>query len=553
MFGLLSKRTILSVLVFVLLMAELLLFFLPKSLFVANVNGVSSDVMRIFLVKIVFVLFFSAILALLFHRLFEKYFSRIGIRFVIGLSIVFMIVFSLLSVFRFLSFNIPPPDLWIFNQAMWNSLNGGFMHITRNVSHYFAEHFSPFLILLLPFYFLFQSPMTLIALQNIAIFLSVIPIFFIAKTVLNDRFSPVIISFSFLLFPALEFISMREFHTIAFAIPLLLCVFFFFLKNNLKLFSVFFFLSLLVDETVSLALLFIAIAFFAFSKKKIYLIFALIAIVWFAVSVFFVIPFFRQAPYAFLYGESGRFSDFGKSPSEVFSSILFNPLNALAYAFSLQKIGYLILFFLPLLFLSFFSPWLVVSFPFFAHNLLTSNPFAASIYFQYNAIIIPIVFVSLIFGIKNFSFLLNRFFKINGKKAMVFCLSLVFFSSVFSNLFFSPSPVSVLDPLPIQSNFSLKKYEISSHDLVLWKAISLIPKNAGVAADDFVLAQVSGAKEVNYLFVFIDKADYAIADASNKLNSSSRFSKKELADYMEKKGFARVFEEDGVFLFRKNV
>jgi len=129
-------------------------------------------------------------------------------------------------------------DLAIFNQVFYHSGQGNLFHFTIHPHSYLGDHFTPFLLALLPLYLLFQSPLTLLLLQTIIIALCTIPIYFLAKHNLNKTWA-LILPLLWLINPMAINMNFFEFHLLPFAMFLLLFTVYFYQKKNLQLFTLF--------------------------------------------------------------------------------------------------------------------------------------------------------------------------------------------------------------------------------------------------------------------------------------------------------------------------
>ena len=78
-------------------------------------------------------------------------------------------------------------DLAIYNNALWNTMHGNWFWSTIQGHNYFGDHFEPILILFLPLYYLWQSPILLLILQTMFLGLAAWPIYLISAEVLNGR------------------------------------------------------------------------------------------------------------------------------------------------------------------------------------------------------------------------------------------------------------------------------------------------------------------------------------------------------------------------------
>jgi len=110
----------------------------------------------------------------------EKYYKKI-----LWLAIVlYVVVFSLVSIYKYTHFLYNGIDLAIINNVFWNTVHGHWFWSSIQGHSYLGDHCSPILILLLPVYFLWQSPLLLLILQSVFLGLAAWPIYKIASKIL---------------------------------------------------------------------------------------------------------------------------------------------------------------------------------------------------------------------------------------------------------------------------------------------------------------------------------------------------------------------------------
>jgi len=76
--------------------------------------------------------------------------------------IIYIALFGFLSLWKYFNFHYNALDLAIINQAFYNSTLGNFFASSIHPPTYLGDHFTPILFLLLPFYFLWPRPETLL-------------------------------------------------------------------------------------------------------------------------------------------------------------------------------------------------------------------------------------------------------------------------------------------------------------------------------------------------------------------------------------------------------
>jgi len=354
--------------------------------------------------------------------------------------ILYIIVFSLLCLWKYYNFYYDLMDLAIFNQVFFNTAQGRFFASTIQQSNYLGDHFSPVLFLLLPFYAVFKSPLTLLFLQTLLLGLSSWPVYLIAKNTLG-RLWALFFALAFLANPITANINLFEFELLPLAIFFLLWTIYFYKKNNFWAFIFFMLLSLTVREDVSLfAVMFSALALI--EKKNIRWIFfpAVIAVTYFILSIEIISYFSPADSYKFLTYYSwlgGNFLGIVKNSFLKFHLVLlqlFSPGD-------LEMIfGFLLIFaFLPL-----FSPrHLILAALIFVQYVLSRQANGLIFRTHYASLFVPALWLSSIYGLNNFfkKEYRNKFIKIlQQEKNLAF---IILFVTVFYS-YFALGPIAAV-------------------------------------------------------------------------------------------------------------
>jgi uncharacterized membrane protein len=291
-------------------------------------------------------------------------------------------------------------DLGIFSQAFWSTIHGRFFYYTVEPwfgDCFFAVHFSPILLFVVPFYAAYPHPGTLLVLQSFVVALGVVPLYFLAKDKLSDRLA-FLVAASYLINPLVIGANLYDFHFEAFIPVTLFSTIYFLKRRNLKLYVFSLFLSLMVHEYVAFfAVLIVAYETIAGIKsrealKKIapYVIITItLAIIW-LVSASAVQTYLRRQE---------------TQSMNIFSPVLNaagNPvklLSYLGYDFP-QKLLYLILLLAPLLFTPLLSSYIFLTVPWLLFAFLLNYSPYYQIGYQYSLLIIPFVYLSSIHGLR---------------------------------------------------------------------------------------------------------------------------------------------------------
>ena len=426
--------------------------------------------------------------------------------------LVYCIIISGLLIFKYNSFGYNAIDLGIYNQVFFNSAQGNLWQFSIHPHLYLGDHFELFIILLLPFYFFAQSPITLLILQTAFVALSAWPLYLIARQKLKPSWS-LLIALSFLLNPFILNLNFFEFHILPFAIFILLFAFYFYLKNNFNAFILFIILSLLIREDIALVVFMFGILALLDRKKIKWVILPIIlSIVW-SLIAFNLIGFFNQSGnYKFL----SLYGWLGETPREMFINFFSQPWLVIKQVFSLNNlfllIGLLIpLAGLPLLRLKYLLPSLLIV----IQLILTGVSSTVTLQTHYPALILPFLFIAAVFALTDFNqnnqpkSLLKTFILRQKTGFLIVLLAAI----IYSLLTFSPL-------LPSLKNI----IDYNKKDLVNAKneAMGLIKNSDAIAASFDFLPQLSNRKNLyslHYAFLgkkqFSDEA-YQLPPATNK-------------------------------------
>lgn len=317
--------------------------------------------------------------------------------------VAYIVIFGTLSVLRHQNFQTQTWDMAIFDDIFRNTIIGHpMMSRFEEVKNHFGVHFSPFLLLLVPGYALFPSAYYLLIIQTIALALGAWPLYKIAKLKLQKERLAIIIACAYLLSPSLQAVNLFDFHPIAFLVPLLLAELYFLETKQWRWGSLFLLLSAGVQEDAILAVLFVGIYYLLVSarkgdgtEKKIAISIIVASFFYFFLAVKIIMPHFGGGLLRL-----DRYANLGKTPVEIITTVGQNPLLLFQTIVNKQKLAYLFWIFFPAAFLPLFSPLSFVPLiPGLAENLLTSYGFQFNSLYQYDAMIIPALFFSIICGL----------------------------------------------------------------------------------------------------------------------------------------------------------
>ncbi len=307
--------------------------------------------------------------------------------------------FTYVSIIKYLNFFMGKFDLGNMDQTVWNTLHGRIFMFTNpdgseTISR-LAFHADFILVLLSPLYLIWSDPRMLLILQTVVLGLGAVFVYRIADLVLRNKTLSLIFAYAYLLNPLVQKQNLYDFHAVTLATTLLLGVWYFFLKKRLVWMTIFLVLAALTKENVYL----IAALFGVFLiTKKYYKLGAAITVLSLVIFILLMQVFIPAARGGEHFAVS-FLSEFGDSFGSAIITIISNPAKTVQVFFEHNGLGYLNMILLPVGYLPIASPLhLIFAAPDIAKNILSSSGNFRSSYYQYNAEILPFLFISSIYG-----------------------------------------------------------------------------------------------------------------------------------------------------------
>ena len=325
-----------------------------------------------------------------------KHAHRIWLWITVGLSITFFLFVSAWTVGRVYSFSTPTFDFGIFCQMFYNMRKSGLPMTTVErdglLSH-FAVHVSPVYYLLLPFYALVPTPVTLQVLQAAVITSAVIPLWKIGKHHGLTGPQRTLVCAMLLLYPAFSGGTGYDIHENCFLTPLLLWLFCGIDKKNRVVTWAAAILTLMVKEDAAvyvavIALWLIVKTVLRFKKQDTKNL--ITGIVLFAVSLawFLVVTGYlaKSGDGVMTYRYSNFLYDGSSSLFTVIKSVILSPMKAVYECADAEKLQFIALTLLPLLGLPLLTrryERYILLIPYILVNLMPDYSYQHSIFFQY--------------------------------------------------------------------------------------------------------------------------------------------------------------------------
>lgn len=415
----------------------------------------------------------------------------------------FSAVSGIIGVLRYKTFSTPNYDFGIFCQMFYN-MKESLRPVTTcerdGLLSHFAVHISPVYYLLLPFYFIAPSPVTLQLGQTFVLASSVIPLALIAKKYGLSNSKTVFLAALFMFHPAIISGTGYDLHENCFLLPLLLWMFWAYETERDVPMLVFALLTLTVKEDAAIYILFFAVYVFLGRRNTLSA----------AVLFFFGAAYFLFALYMLKTYGNGVMSDRYKNylpnggtlfdmikviladPAYVFGQLLLD--NNGGYA---DKIMFILQLFVPFAFLPFATKKLsnlLLLLPMVLMNLMTVYLYQYDIGFQYHFGVLAFIAYLSVINLSAVSDSSARNFLAAG-----LCASLILFT---------------VAGIP-RMNYYLNKYSTGKADYqIMNEALDEIPDDASVICSTYLLPRLSSRAEV-YEDWYHDntvETDYVILD-----------------------------------------
>ena len=447
-------------------------------------------------------------------------------------------------------------DLGNMVQAVYNTAHGHFLEITsgevkpRQMSR-LGSHVDPILALFALPWLVWPSPVMLLVAQSAIVATGAWPAYRLGTRVTRDPRAGALLAGAYLLYPALGFLVLNEFHPVALATPLLLWAFLYMDEDRWVSAAIFLVLAAACKETVPLVIAFMGVYFALRKRSRRPLIVTALGIAWFAVAVWVVIPHYNGDQSTFI----ARYGDYGSGAGEVVKNALLHPGQTVTDLFSESNLRYWLALLWPLGFTSLLSP-------------LTHAHRAAGVRAQralgdglpaphrvpLHGARDPLLFAAAVLGVMRLWRWLGGGFRraeklMAGQRVQRATLALlVLLCALAGNYFLGPLPFS----LP-GAAYDGKDYARTSHDVALDEAVAMIPPNAVVSANNNAGAQLA-ARRVAYVFPYFAKADWVLVDQKHPFfydKEDEKMHSLALGRLVLDNRFHSVFAKDGVYVFKR--
>ena len=464
--------------------------------------------------------------------------ERSAVRRVTGARVVYAAAFGWAAAFGALAmlhhaaFLSARYDLGNMVQAIWSTAHGHLLEVTSTGGGEFTRlgaHFDPILALFAPLWWVWPSPLLLVAVQAAALATGAVPVFWLARKHLLSETVAVWLAVAYLLYAPIQLLTIDDFHPVALGVPLLLFALWYLDEDRLGAFAVFGLLAALTGEEFPALVGWLGV-WYAVRRRRVRTG-SSIAVAGFAASAvafYVLIPAFSRGTGLF----ADRYAEYGGSLPGIASALVHRPLDVAGTAFTGSHLIYILLLTIPWAGLFLLEPVLAFgAAPMLLLNLLSANQFQSSIGFHYTAPIVPFLVGASILGAA-------RLRPAVATHAVLTVLALMTFALV-------NSPFRLAGGWVDDFHAPARAADLA--------AVRLIPDGVPVAASNHLGAQLSDRSRILAFPVLAD-AQWAAVDTHDGFLADKYAPRRFRADVARLRRdphWKLVFEQDGVLVLRR--
>ena len=462
-----------------------------------------------------------------------------------GVVLLYIALFSTLTILKHGAFQTTAFDLGNMDQAVWNSLHGRLLPFTNwgEEGTRLAYHVDPILILISPLYLIYSDPKSLLVFQTVVVALGALPIFWLAR----ERFeeSPVTLIFPlvYLLFPALEAANLFDFHPTTLAASLLAYAFYYLYRRRYGWFFLFSFLLMACKEEMPLLVIMMGLyALLVQRNWRVGLTTVSLGVAWFMVAVYIIIPRYNPkggSPYLAAYGYLGG------GPFGILKGLLTKPDLVISNLFIKDKVLYLWGLLAPVAFLPLLAPQtLSLSLPTLAINLLSTKPeFYTLEKFHYAAPLVPFVVLSALLGIDYLATHLSPRLRMKRQTLLYLASALVLLSTLLYHRYHGFTPLGL----------RFEMAQVTPHHRLAKEFMALIPEGGIVSTQSGLNPHLSQRPKI-YMFPKVEDAEFVFFDVTVDSWPIHPNDQKAIFEALvEEEGFGILAAKDGYILLQRGL
>lgn len=365
-------------------------------------------------------------------------------------------------------------DLGIFEQGMWLLSRFKDPFVTVLGLDLFGDHTSFILVLLVPFYWVFDSTSTLLIAQTVALGGAALPVWLIGREKLRNEWLAVAGALVYLAHPAVGLTNLENFHPDSFEMPLVFGVLFFMMRKRWVGYTICLVALLMVKEDVALMTFVLGIYVAIRYNRRVGVLTSLASVAWFGSVLYLILPALNGSGTMDAWRVPAE--QFG-GPGGLIKSAFLRPWDVIAFGLSEGKPWYLWQMMIPLAGMFLLAPGLalVAVLPLLS-NVMSTFWYQYHIGYHYGTLIVPVLVTAAVVGISLFRSIRTR--------SVLMGITMVF--ALVSGYLWGPigrAPRSLADPTSARAG-------------AIRSAMALIPSDADVSAAYFTVPHLTHREHI---------------------------------------------------------
>lgn len=266
--------------------------------------------------------------------------GRLGTALVYLLAAAHAALFAALASLKFQAMRERMPDLAAYDQAVWETLHGRFLHVTvwNQPDNYLGRQVALILAALAPLDLVFHDARVLMASQAIALAVGAVPVLWWASARLGPL-AGVAFGLAYLLNPSLAWVNAFPFVHVSYAAPLLGFTLYYLLTGRLRRFWLCLALALLVKEEIAFITLAIGLyAWLALGRRWLGLWVMGVGAAWAVTTLGVILPAFGQGSERVYFVEA--YAYLGATPGTIVWGALTHPLVVARHALTADRLRF---------------------------------------------------------------------------------------------------------------------------------------------------------------------------------------------------------------------
>ena len=414
----------------------------------------------------------------------------------LGLLLLYVFVFSWLTIRQHQSFNTNALDLAKFDQAIWNTANGRPYQITIAEDSVLQSHFSPALALFAPLYWLWPDVRFLFIVQSLLLGGAGFLIYWYLRR--ERAWLGVVVLGAYLMHPLLHQVNLVEFRRNTLAVFAISFALYHLLRRRYGWMLLGLLLALLSKEDMSLVAIAFGLYILLFQRQmKAGAVTLGLGAAWLLIVPFVLLP--ALMPHDAIEGyqhADAYFAYLGDTPGEMVQTVVGDPLLLLGYAGQPQRLTAVFKFLWPTAFLFLLAPdILFLLLPNLAFLLISTSEAQGRLEGWYPAVLLIILYWAVGVGVAR----LPRRWQKWAAAALLLAGALAWLLN------------SQLWP---GARFDAARYEVTAHERQVEGALRAIPADAIVMAQDPLAPHLAHRQDI-YLFPWVrggNQPDYVAFD-----------------------------------------